>query len=112
MRALVVLNPVAGAGRTTKLDACRTLAAGILEPLGYRTDVVVTGGPGDGRAASTRAASEGVDLIVAWGGDGTVNEVAAAVAFSSSTLAIVPAGSGNGLARDLGVPLDPASALQ
>lgn len=112
MRALVVLNPVAGAGRTSKLEACSTLARQVLEPLGYRTEVVVTARPRDGHSQSARAVADGVELLVAWGGDGTVNEVASAVAFSSSTLAIVPAGSGNGLARDLGVPLDPAGALQ
>jgi YegS/Rv2252/BmrU family lipid kinase len=57
------------------------------------------------------AVSRGVDLVVSWGGDGTMNEVARALAFGTTALALVPAGSGNGLGRDLGVPLDPARAL-
>ena len=45
----------------------------------------------------------GARLVLAWGGDGTINEVASALAFDEVPLGIVPAGSGNGLARELGV---------
>jgi YegS/Rv2252/BmrU family lipid kinase len=51
-------------------------------------------------------------MVLAWGGDGTINEVASGIAFSDVWLGIVPGGSGNGLARELGVPLDPARALE
>ena len=67
---------------------------------------------GDARTFAREAAAGGCALVVAWGGDGTVNEVAAAVMNTSATLAIVPAGSGNGLARDLGLPSAPARALE
>ena len=44
---------------------------------------------------------------MAWGGDGTINEVASALAFSDVPLGIVPAGSGNGLARELVIDAEP-----
>ena len=72
---------------------------------------MVTTGPGHGSAAARTACATGVALVVAWGGDGTMNEVARVLAFGDVPLALVPAGSGNGLARDLGVPRDPAAAL-
>jgi len=49
--------------------------------------------------------------VLAWGGDGTVNEVASVVAFREARLAIIPSGSGNGLARELRIPLDPDGAF-
>ena len=59
----------------------------------------------------SEGAAANVDLVIAWGGDGTVNEAACALAGTNVPLAIVPGGSGNGLARDLVIPFDPAAAL-
>jgi YegS/Rv2252/BmrU family lipid kinase len=50
--------------------------------------------------------------VVAWGGDGTVNEIASVLAFRDVELAVIPSGSGNGLARELGVPFDPTAAFE
>ena len=112
MRAVVIINPKAGGGRSEGLDACRMLARSVLEPLGYTAEVLVTTAAGHATVASARARGEGVDLVVAWGGDGTVNEVGVSLVGSNTPLGIVPAGSGNGLARDLGIPQDPAGALR
>lgn len=71
----------------------------------------VTERPGHGSDLTRAAIARGVDLIMAWGGDGTVNEVASALAFGSVPLAIVPSGSGNGLARELRIPLDARDAF-
>jgi diacylglycerol kinase family enzyme len=71
----------------------------------------VTERKGHARELAAAAAARGARLVVAWGGDGTVNEVASAITFGPAALGIVPSGSGNGLARDLGVSRRPEDAL-
>jgi diacylglycerol kinase (ATP) len=73
--------------------------------------VFVTERPGHARELAKAAVKRGVRLVMAWGGDGTINEVASALAFDEVPLGIVPGGSGNGLARELGVDLRPARAI-
>ncbi len=110
--ALVVINPISGTGRSHPGGAAEAdLARTILGAAGYETTVAVTTGPGHARQAARDAVAGGAELVVSWGGDGTMNEVGGAVAFSATALALVPAGSGNGLGRELGVPFDPARAL-
>ena len=58
-----------------------------------------------------QAVTEGADKIIAIGGDGTINEVASSLLYSSIPLGIIPMGSGNGLARHLGIPLSFTKAL-
>ena len=53
----------------------------------------------------------GARLVIAWGGDGTLNEVGSALAFTETPIALVPSGSGNGLARELGVNRRPERAI-
>jgi YegS/Rv2252/BmrU family lipid kinase len=111
MRAIVVINPIAGSGRTRTIGACVDLAKSVLTAHNYDADVRVTTGPDDAGVFARDGVASGVDLVVAWGGDGTVNGAACAVAGTAIPLAIVPGGSGNGLARDLAIPLKPAEAL-
>lgn len=109
---VVVINPISGTGG--RPDAARRRvehARTLLERRGLRGDLFVTERVGHARELASAAVARGVPLVVAWGGDGTVNEVASALVHSQTTLAIVPSGSGNGLARELGIPLNAARAL-
>lgn len=111
MHATVVINPIAGPGRARTIDSCIALAKDTLARGGFEADVRITTGPADAQRHAAAAVEAGHQLVVAWGGDGTVNGVGAALAGTRVPLAIIPGGSGNGLARDLGVPLDAAAAF-
>jgi YegS/Rv2252/BmrU family lipid kinase len=78
---------------------------------GVEGTVTLTEAPGHAFALAQGAVAARASLVCAWGGDGTVNEVARVVAGTGTALGVVPAGSGNGLARELGVPWDPVQAL-
>lgn len=109
----VVINPRAGGGRARRVPPAERAA--LAERVGRRAGLVVrpfvTEGAGHGAALARQALAEGASLVVAWGGDGTVNEVASVLAGSPVPLGIVPGGSGNGLARELGLSRDPEVAL-
>ena len=110
-RLAFVINPAAGSrgrGRLGDLvDAVRQRCAAA----GVAHEATFTERPGHGRGLAAAFADRGFSPVVAWGGDGTVNEVATALMHRDTVLGIVPAGSGNGLARELGIGLDPRAAL-
>ena len=87
-------------------------AAALIAARGLDAEVFMTERPGHARELALAALDRGVRTVVAWGGDGTVNEVASALAFRDATLAIVPSGSGNGLARELLIPLQPEGGFE
>jgi diacylglycerol kinase (ATP) len=105
---LIVVNPAAGNGRALRL------VAWIREQIERRPDVElrVTAAPGEGETLAAAAVAEGRERVVAVGGDGTVQEVLNGLLASGHPveLGIVPVGTGNDLARSLGLPADPAEA--
>lgn len=109
----IIVNPISGTGGGP--DRARVLierATELMLARGVEPQIFVTERSGHARDLAASAVRQGAGTVVAWGGDGTVNEVAAAVAFTSTRLAIVPSGSGNGLAGGLGLPSDPFAAIQ
>ena len=112
-RIAIIINPISGSGGRPDVARQRAeRAAAMLDARQVEGRVVVTERAGHARELTQAMVAQGVDTVAAWGGDGTVNEVASALAFTSTALAIVPSGSGNGLARELGVPLNGERALQ
>jgi diacylglycerol kinase (ATP) len=107
-RVIVILNPVAGSGRA--VHAAAELHAAIDAS---DAEHVTSQKPGDIERLARMAADDGVDRIVAIGGEGTIQEVANGLrgAATLPVLGIVPGGNGNDLARALGLPRDPVAAL-
>ncbi len=107
------MNSIAAVLNPAKIDDLEALKAAIAEhcdgrqPEWYETTEDDTGA---GQAAAAVAA--GARLVLVCGGDGTVAACAAALAGTGVAMAIVPVGTGNLLARNLGIPLQPAEALQ
>lgn len=104
--AVLIVNPYAG--RLSDADREVVIAA-----LKTRFDIegFATTGRGSGIDVARKAAESEAPLIIAFGGDGHVNEVANGVAGTDSSLAIVPGGTMNVFARSLGVPTDAMAAV-
>ncbi|MEE2638492.1 MAG: diacylglycerol kinase family protein [Acidobacteriota bacterium] len=111
-RLAVIANPVAGpVKRRMTTDQITDLARNVCAAAGVECEVVFTGHRGHARGLAEAFVRDGWSLIVAWGGDGTINEVASALVRQSVVLGIVPSGSGNGLARELGISQRAEEAL-
>lgn len=74
--------------------------------------IVPTQHAGHATEIARQYAKDGIDIVVAVGGDGTINETARALVHTSTTLGIIPCGSGNGLARHLHIPMDIRKAIE
>ena len=107
----VIINPISGGARPDAARVRAQTALAAVEEHGDQAEVFVTERPGHARELARSAVRRGSRLVLAWGGDGTINEVASALAFDDVPLGIVPSGSGNGLAREIGVPKRPDRAI-
>jgi YegS/Rv2252/BmrU family lipid kinase len=114
MRVTLIVNPVSGRHGADPSKVARALATAQSTLAGLGADVAlgVTERSGHATELAARAVERGAERVIVWGGDGTINEVLPALVSSPAALAIVPSGSGNGLARALGVPLDAGRALR
>ncbi len=111
MRAVVIFNPLAGRERG---DSIASMAERILAKRGLQMELHPTQGPNDAKTIASRFALR-ADVIIAVGGDGTINEVVngltqAGDADTRALLGIVPAGTVNVLALELGIPFDTEAA--
>jgi len=104
-----IINPFSGTGKKEDIPALikKELDASIFEP-----EIVFTGHRGHGTELAKQFVEKDFHIIVAVGGDGTVNEVGQSLLHTNSSLGIVPIGSGNGLARHLGIPMNVKKAIR
>lgn len=106
---LFIINPISG-GKDK-----RSLPDKIIQYLDlekFNPDFVFTERINHAHELAKRAIDMGVDIVVAVGGDGTLNEVASVLVGSDQIMGIIPLGSGNGLARTLGIPVNEKEAIQ
>ncbi|RRJ96189.1 diacylglycerol kinase family lipid kinase [Opitutaceae bacterium TAV4] len=109
MKFRFILNPRSGAHRSGE-DVTRIIHDFIARHALDAT-LVLTERPHHATELARQSLADGCELIVAIGGDGTLNEIAAALIGTPATLGIIPRGSGNGLVRHLGLPRAPDAAL-
>ncbi len=108
-KVVFIINPNSGIFRK---DNIHEVIRSTLDRSQFDFTFEYTTGPGHATEISHEYAGKGTDIIVAVGGDGSVNEVARGLVDSASTLGIIPAGSGNGLAHHLGIPLVRKKAIE
>jgi YegS/Rv2252/BmrU family lipid kinase len=108
----VIINPISGTGGRPAVARARVeQARALIGRAPVDGEVLVTEHAGHARELARGLLSRGVSTVLAWGGDGTVNEIASELVFGAATLGIIPSGSGNGLARELKIPFDPERAF-
>lgn len=107
-KVCLIINPVSGT--ESKKNIPEDVAAALDQK---KNDLIirVTGYPLHASEIAREAIRDGYKSVIIAGGDGTVNEAARELVNTSTTLGIIPLGSGNGLARDLGIPIDAEKAL-
>lgn len=109
-RALVVFNPTAG--QAAALENALHEACAVWRDAGWTVDLRPTEGPADATRIAREAAAQGYDVVVAAGGDGTVNEVVNGLAGTPTALGVLPVGTVNVWVREIGIPLQPRAAAE
>ena len=103
-----IINPISG---TQSKHEIPDLIDRMMDKERFECKVCITEYAGHAAELAKACAAQGDDIVVAVGGDGTVNEVARSLVHSKTALGIIPCGSGNGLARHLCIPMDIRKAL-
>ncbi len=110
MEYVFIINPISGKNRNPqKLEQW---IREIFQPFTGRFEIRKTRYKGHATEIARQCAAEGSRMVIAVGGDGTINEIARGLVYSSTALGVVPAGSGNGFARNMGIPLNQREAIR
>jgi diacylglycerol kinase (ATP) len=108
-KALLLYNPLSGPRRSHRVADIDSAAA-VLRAGGVESKALATQGPGDATEQVKQAIALGYDTVIACGGDGTAHDTLQGLVGTDVALAVIPLGTANALAHDLGVPLSPAAA--
>src|SRR5574344_975277 len=108
-KIVFIINPISG---THSKDEIPQLIESGLDKSLYDGVIKFTEYAGHAAEIALQCVKDGVDVVAAVGGDGTVNEVARSLIHTDTALAIIPCGSGNGLARHLQISMEPRQAIE
>jgi len=110
MRKVVLLyNPIAGKNRERRRADVEAVAQ-VLRASGAKAQTVQTRAPGSAGEQAREAVAEGYDTVLACGGDGTIHDVIQGLAGSNTPMGVIPLGTGNSLANELGLSRNPVRA--
>lgn len=105
---VMIANPIAGSARMNKVQSAMDMIA----RQGLRADLKLTTHRGHAEEIAREASGRNCKMVIACGGDGTINEVINGLAGTQTPLAIVPMGTANVLAHEIGIPADAESAIK
>ncbi|MFZ6052391.1 diacylglycerol/lipid kinase family protein [Halocola ammonii] len=108
LKTVLIVNPFSG---TTDCEKTVQLVEKTLDSSKFELAIERTVKAGHAAEIAEQSSKKGMDLVIVAGGDGTVNEVGTALLNSATALAILPCGSGNGVARSLGIPVNLRKAI-
>lgn len=110
LEAALIYNPRSGRGRPKEELLDHALSC--LRRAGMEVEVFATKAPGDATEIAARASRDGFDRVLSWGGDGTLNEVAAGLVGTETVLGVVPGGTVNVFAREVGIPRNVEGSIE
>ncbi len=108
-KILFIVNPISGGQNKALIPS---LIDKYLDHKKFDASIIFSDYVGHAYEIATNAVNGDIDIVASVGGDGTINEIASAIESSDKCMAIVPCGSGNGLARTLKIPLKNADAIK
>lgn len=108
-KVVFIVNPISG---LNKVLPKRALIDAFIDKTLFDYDIVMTEYPKHATEIARKASADGANIVVAVGGDGTVNEVGCGLVNTGTSMGIVPCGSGNGLARHLGISMNFIKAIR
>jgi YegS/Rv2252/BmrU family lipid kinase len=110
-KACLLYNPVSG-GRRSRRQAELNAALSVLQAAGVEAELVAIRSPQDAAQQARQAIAQGCDTVFACGGDGTIHDILQGLAGTSAALGVLPMGTANALAHDLGMPLNTVGAAR